>query len=163
MKISVAVITFNEEEMIESCLKSVDWADERIVLDSGSTDKTLNIAQKLGAKVYAVKFINFSQIRKLAREKATGNWILYIDADERVTPDLAQEIKEKIKNTKYSAFNIKRKNCYLGEPWPYEETVVRFFKKENLPAGPASYTNLLISKERLAVCPIIFCIIPIEV
>lgn len=131
MLISAVVITFNEEEMIVECLKSLYWADEIIVVDCGSIDQTRQLAQKAGALVSEVKFKDFSQIRNYALNKAKGDWILYVDADEKVTTDLSHEILKSIKDTNLSAFNLKRKNYYLGKPWPYIETVTRLFLKRD--------------------------------
>ena len=153
-KISVIVITKNEEEVIGECLESVKWADEIIVLDTGSTDKTLEVAKKFGAKIFKYpkpEEINYSAWRNYAFSKASGEWILYVDADERVTPLLAKEIQLTINNQpafakasvdrqsaieKYSAFAIPRRNFRLtkelkhGGWWP--DYVLRLIKKNKL-------------------------------
>lgn len=97
-KLSVVLLTRNEEENVGYCLKSVkSIADEVIVLDEYSTDRTREIAKKHGAKVYKVKHKPIFHINKQkALEKATGDWILQLDADERVTPALAHEIRKVI-------------------------------------------------------------------
>lgn len=97
-KLSVVLAARNEEENIGACLKSVkDIADEIVVVDESSTDKTREIARKYGAKVYKVKHEPiFHKTKQKALDKATGDWILQLDADERVTPILAKEIKEVI-------------------------------------------------------------------
>jgi glycosyltransferase involved in cell wall biosynthesis len=97
-KLSVVLATRNEEENIGACLKSVkDIADEIVVVDESSTDKTREMAKKYGAKVYKVKHEPiFHKTKQKALDKATGDWILQLDADERVTPVLAKEIKEVI-------------------------------------------------------------------
>lgn len=97
-KLSVVLLTRNEEENVGYCLKSVkSIADEVIVLDEYSTDRTREIAKKHGAKVYKVKHEPIFHINKQkALEKATGDWILQLDADERVTPALAHEIRKVI-------------------------------------------------------------------
>jgi glycosyltransferase involved in cell wall biosynthesis len=97
-KLSVVLATRNEEENIGACLKSVkDIADEIVVVDESSTDKTREMAKKYGAKVYKVKHEPiFHKTKQKALDKATGDWILQLDADERVTPILAKEIKEVI-------------------------------------------------------------------
>lgn len=114
-KLSVVVITLNEEENITSCLKSVkSLADEIIVLDSGSSDQTVQLAKKLGAKVFKRKFDNFASQKNAALDFARGDWILSLDADEEVTPALAEEIKVAIKDNSYSGFLIPRRNFILG-------------------------------------------------
>ena len=97
-KLSVVLATRNEEENIRVCLKSVkDIADEIVIVDESSTDNTREIARKYGAKVYKVKHEPiFHKTKQKALDKATGDWILQLDADERVTPVLAKEIKEVI-------------------------------------------------------------------
>ena len=132
MKITAIIITYNEENNISACLKALEWVDERLVIDSTSLDKTAQIAKKYGAKVFILPFTNFADIRNYALKKASGEWILYIDADESVTPELAKQIKSKIEQQNYSIFTIKRKNFYLGRQWPHTEYVKRLFKRESL-------------------------------
>lgn len=115
MKLSVTIITLNEEDNIKKCLDSIkEIADEIIVVDSGSTDKTVEIAKKYGVKVYERKFDNYSNQKNYAAEKTTGDWILSLDADEEINPELAEEIKKAIKATNYSAYSMPRKNIILG-------------------------------------------------
>lgn len=134
--LSVIVITKNEERMIEACLESVKWADEVIVADNSSTDKTLEIAKKYTKKIFVFQGENFAGLRNKATEKASGDWVLYVDADERVLAPLKEEILQLIINTDYSAFAISRRNIIFGQEvkygpfWP--DWVVRLIKKENL-------------------------------
>ena len=84
--LTVIILTKNEEEVIADCLDSVrDISDEVLVVDSGSEDRTPDIAEKFGAKVIHHSFENFAEQRNFAMSKARGDWVLYIDADERVT------------------------------------------------------------------------------
>ena len=85
-------MAFNEEAKIEDCVKSVTWADEVVVIDSHSTDKTAEIARKLGAKVVQVDFEGFGGIRVAGITHTQHDWILSIDSDERCTPEARQEI-----------------------------------------------------------------------
>jgi glycosyltransferase involved in cell wall biosynthesis len=132
--ISVIILTKNEEERIEACVKSVEWADEVIVVDSG-TDKTQEIAKKLGAKVYFREFDNYVNQKNWAAEKTSGDWLFYVDADERVLSPLKEEILTLIKSTDYAAFAISRRNIILGKEekygpfWP--DWIIRLVKKEN--------------------------------
>ena len=99
-KISAVISAFNEEENIARCLQSLSFADEIVVVDNNSSDKTAEIAQKFNAKVFSQKN-NPSQIdlqKNFGFEKASYEWILSIDADEEVSKELAEEIKEIIKN-----------------------------------------------------------------
>ena len=108
MKISAVIITKNEEQNIQECLESLIFCDEIIVIDDNSTDKTVEIAKSFGAKVYE-RALNsdFSAQRNYGLSKAKGEWVLFVDADEVVSPKLAEEIKEATKS-EYSGFYIKR-------------------------------------------------------
>jgi len=134
--LSVALVTFNEEENIGRCLESVrQIANEIIVVDGSSTDKTVEIAKKFGAKVIITDNPPIFHINKQkAIDKCLGDWILQLDADEVITPKLGEEIKEIVKKgSRFSAFWIKRRNYFLGR-WlkkggQYPDPVIRFFKR----------------------------------
>jgi len=113
-KISVVIITGNEENNIKDCLKSVKWADEIIVVDSVSKDKTVEIAKEFTKKVFIHKWEGYSSQKSYAISLAKNDWILSIDSDERVSESLAKEILEAdlIKNNGYY---IKRDNYFLGK------------------------------------------------
>ncbi len=134
--ITAIIITKNEEEMIADCLDSIGFCNEILVIDSGSTDRTVDISQRMGARVMSVLTDNFSKIRNFGLEKARKDWVLYIDADERVSPELARSIQEKIQKSRtqeFSAYKLHRKNFYLGNhEWPVIENMERFFKKSVL-------------------------------
>lgn len=98
MKISAVIITFNEEKNIAAAVASVGWADEILVVDSGSTDKTRDIAEKVGAKVIVRSWAGFSVQKQFAADAAENDWIFSLDADERVSAELQAEILE-IKRT----------------------------------------------------------------
>lgn len=117
MKISVALATFNEEKNIGECLKSVrGLADEVVIFDGGSTDQTVAIAQRHKARVAVTDNPAIFHLNKQkAIEASLGDWILQLDADERVSPELAKEIKDKIAtNPVENGFWIPRKNWFLG-------------------------------------------------
>lgn len=92
--LSVVIITFNEEENLPRTLESVKWADEIVVVDSGSTDRTVEIAKSFGAKVWVEPWKGFAAQKNSALEKATGDWILSLDADEEVDEELQQSIQD---------------------------------------------------------------------
>ena len=94
MSITAALITKNEERNIEECLETVRWADEIVMVDCGSTDRTMEKAKPFGAKVYEVPFRDFASQKNAALERATGEWVFFVDADERVPKELAEEILE---------------------------------------------------------------------
>lgn len=118
--ISATIITLNEEKNLEKALKSlVNIADEVIVVDSGSTDKTKEIAKNLGATVFFRKLDNFANQKNYAASKTKGDWILSLDADEEIPSDLGAEIKQAVKNDKFAGFLIPRKNIILGKEIKY--------------------------------------------
>lgn len=114
-ELSVTVITLNEEDNIKGCILSVkNIADEIILVDSGSKDKTVEIAKELGAKTYFRKFDSFDQQKNWAVSKCSGDWVLSLDADERVPGDLGEEIKRSIQSSDCVGFLMGRRNFILG-------------------------------------------------
>ena len=114
-KISAVIITKNEEANIERCLKSIQWVDEIIIVDSGSTDKTLEICKNHNCRIIETEWLGFGRTKILAVNTATYNWILSIDADEQVTDPLKKEIQNILVNPVYNGFRIKRNSFYLGK------------------------------------------------
>ena len=98
-KITAIIPTLNEEIYIEDAIKSVSFADEIIVIDSYSNDKTIEIAEKFHVKIIKRKFDDFSSQKNFAIQQASYSWIYILDADERVTPELQKEILEAVKET----------------------------------------------------------------
>jgi len=134
-KISAVILTKDSEELILECLKSVNFCDEVIVVDAGSKDRTLEIAEKNGAKIIRCEPNDYANSRNLGLKNASSEWILYVDTDERVTNELRDNIKSQISNIKSNvvAYKLKRKNFYFGNhEWPYIEKLERLFKKEKL-------------------------------
>jgi len=132
-KISVILITLNEERNIAACLASVQWADELIVVDSQSKDRTAEIARRFTGKVFDKEFAGFSENKNFALQQATNEWVLWIDADERVTPELATEIRQVIeKEPAVNGFECGRRAYFLGKwikhcGW-YPGYVLRLFR-----------------------------------
>lgn len=120
-KIAVTIPSKNSEKKITNCLVSIkDWADEIIVLDSESTDKTAEIARGFGAKVFIHPFLgSWAKERNFGAEQATCDWILSLDTDEVVSEDFKKKCDEILPNTKYAAFKFWRKNFFLGHPFRY--------------------------------------------
>ncbi|MCP4216586.1 MAG: glycosyltransferase family 2 protein, partial [bacterium] len=135
-KLSVVIITLNEEDRIEDALLSCkEIADEIVVLDSFSTDKTCEIAEKHGAAVYKKKFVDYGSQKNAALDKAQHDWILNLDADERVCPTLKKEILAFKNNADISCngFRINRKTFYMDRwikhsGW-YPDRKLRLFKR----------------------------------
>ncbi|MBI5662174.1 MULTISPECIES: glycosyltransferase family 2 protein [Ignavibacterium] len=113
-KISVILITKNEARNIYECLQSVSWADEIIVVDSGSSDDTLSIAKQFTDKVFFNEWKGFAEQKSYAMHKARNNWVLSIDADERVTENLKDEILNSDLD-EFDGYRIKRDNYFLGK------------------------------------------------
>jgi len=114
--LSVVIITKNEQRNIERCLTSVKWADEVVIVDSGSTDKTVDICQKHDCRVFEIDWLGFSGTKQYAVDQATNDWILSIDADERVTANLRSEIESLLDDKpQYHGYQIPRQSTYLGQ------------------------------------------------
>lgn len=137
MKISAVIIAFNEEEKIADAIKSVAWADEILLIDSESTDRTREIANNLGAKVLTKKWQGFSKQKQFATDGAAYDWIFSLDADERVSEILANEIlrlKDSPENELADAYKIPRLSFYMNRPikhggW-YPDWQMRFFNRQ---------------------------------
>ena len=115
MKLTVTVITHNESRNVGAALASVSWADEIVVVDSGSTDETVEIARRAGARVEVRDWPGYGAQKNHAASLASNDWILSLDADERVTPPLAREIRELIAGTPAArGYRIPRIAFYLG-------------------------------------------------
>jgi len=150
-KISVVIITKNEASNIRSCLESVKWADEIIVLDCGSTDDTIKICTELGVQVHTTTdWPGFGKQKNRALSYATGDWVLSLDADERISASLHTEIDAVTNNAKkYTAYQIPRLSSFCGQymrhsGW-YPDFVTRLFRR-----GTARFSEDLVH-ERLIV------------
>ncbi len=148
--ISVILITKNEASNIRPCLESASWVDEIVVVDSGSTDDTVSICREIGAKVYECDWPGFGMQKNRALGYATKEWVLSLDADERITPELRSEI-EAIMRAKQSsdAYLVPRLSNYCGRfmrhsGW-YPDLLPRLFKR-----GTAHFSDDLVH-ERLIV------------
>ncbi|TCL05554.1 MULTISPECIES: glycosyltransferase family 2 protein [Sodalis] len=135
-RLSVVLITRNEAELLPECLESVRWADEIVVLDSASTDLTRQIAERYGAQVFsAPDWPGFGKQRQRAQEHAVGDYILMLDADERVTPELRRSIEEVLRRpSPDTVYSCARSNLFLGRymrhsGW-YPDKVVRLYARE---------------------------------
>ena len=148
VELSAIVIAKNEAKNIDECLKSISFVDEIVFVDTGSEDETVTIAKKYTGKVFVTEWKGYAGTKQYALEKATGKWILWLDADERITPRLAFEIREVIKNTSLAGFRMPRKAFFLGRwikhgGW-YPGYVVRLFLKEKARFGEERVHERLI-------------------
>ncbi|MBI4710070.1 MAG: glycosyltransferase family 2 protein [Nitrospirae bacterium] len=150
--LSIAIITFNEEENIKDCLESVKWADEIVVVDSGSTDRTQEICRQYTDKVFTLEWTGFADTKQKAVNLTTHPWVFVLDADERVTPALKEEIISIVQTLPYPSpltlpgtslddtresvdgYYVPRKN-YFAKKWIKHggwrpDYTMRLFKKE---------------------------------
>lgn len=136
LPISLVVITLNEENNIERCLKSVPWASDVVVLDSGSKDKTVDLAKNLGARTFVEDFKGFREQKQRATDLAKFDWIISLDADEALSPELAGQIQNLLKNPMNSVggYEVPRISFHLGRwishgGW-YPDYQLRFFNRK---------------------------------
>lgn len=132
--ISVSIITKNEAQNLPQCLKSIDFADQIVIVDSGSTDKTIQIARDFGCEVYEEDWKGFGAQKQSAIDKCRNPWVLVLDADERIPAETASRIMEiSCANEAAAGYSLPRKNYFQGRWirhmgwWP--DRVIRLFKK----------------------------------
>ncbi len=134
--ITAVIIAKNEAEMIAACIGTLSWCDEIILLNDTSTDQTAEIAEGLGATVITFSSPSFAQLRNAALQHVKTQWVIYIDADERVTPELATEINQHIMNADHHVYSMSRKNLFLGRYLTHggwgDDIVTRIFELEYL-------------------------------
>ncbi|MDI6892748.1 MAG: glycosyltransferase family 2 protein [Actinomycetota bacterium] len=135
-KLSAVVITKDEKENIGDCLSTLDWVDEIVIVDSHSSDGTVEICRKFTDKVFSpADGGGYPQAKNYGIERASGEWILSLDADERVTPELKEEIEDKLMSeVAFDGYYIPRKN-FLGDRWvrygdQYPDYQLRLFRKD---------------------------------
>ncbi|WP_454781207.1 glycosyltransferase family 2 protein [Legionella sp. WA2022007384] len=134
MTLTVTIITKNEERNIRRCLESVRFADEVIVLDSGSTDNTVAIAKEYTEHVFSTDWPGYGAQKQRALSKATGDWVLNLDADESVSEELQQEIKAAMSSNSADAFRIAIQMYFYNQPLKYSSSPkrhIRLFKRAN--------------------------------
>lgn len=160
MSISAIVLTRNEALNIKGCLETLSWADEVLVVDSGSSDNTFALASSQGARVLNHPFTDFSTQRNFAMSQAMGDWVLFIDADERVTPELAQEIRGVLNDAiPPMAYAIPRHTYFFGRRLRFgdarHDAPIRLFPRSAVrweqPVHEKITTKLPIAKLRSAI------------
>ncbi len=134
--ISVCVITFNEEDRIRDCLESVKWADEIIVVDSFSADNTVKICKEYTDNVFLHEWPGYVEQKNYALNKALNNWVLCLDADERISKELKEEFERELAADviQHNGFIFPRRSCYMGRMinhggW-YPDRQLRLFRKD---------------------------------
>ena len=148
-KISSIVITYNEESNIKECLEGLKWTDEIIIVDSKSTDKTVEIASNYTKNIISTDNLPYYQKKNIGIESAKNDWILSIDADERVSIELQKEITDVLDTGSegYDAFYINRKSFFINKfikhcGW-YPDYVLRLFRK----SSNASFSEELVHEK----------------
>lgn len=133
--LSAVLITRNEALRLTACLESLGFADEILVVDSGSTDDTVAIAERFGARVLYQPWLGYGRQKRFAVEHASHDWVLCLDADERVSPELRTSIEEALTHGRAKACRLTRRNRFLGR-WlrhgeGYPDYVVRLFHRSH--------------------------------
>lgn len=144
MTLSVAIITHNEAANLPRTLQSVRWAEQMVVVDAASTDGTVEIARAAGAEVYVRAWSGFAAQKNFAIAQCTGDWVLSLDADEEVSAELAQEIRELLgSEDAEQAYYLPRRNYFLGRPLQhggfYPDAKLRLFRRELFTDGKAAF------------------------
>ena len=150
--LSVAIIALDEEDDLPGCLASVGFADEIVLVDSGSRDATASIAERAGARVLERPFDDFSSQKQFACDSTTCDWILVLDADERVSPCFGEAFSEALSSGEAAAYRIERRTSYLGRvlrfgPWSSDRPL-RLFRR-----GSASFGAETVHESLRADCP----------
>jgi len=134
-QLSVTIITLNEERRIGKCIKSAAFADEIIVVDSGSQDRTVEIAEHAGARVIHQDWLGYGRQKQFAVEQAANEWVLCLDADEWLGPELSQSIQSVLEHPEFSAYQFPRRNRFMGR-WlrhgeGYPDWSLRLFHRDH--------------------------------
>ena len=149
--LSVTIITHNEADMIENCLRSVAWADEIIVVDSGSDDDTVAICQRYTDKVTVTSdWPGFGKQKQRALDLATSDWVLSLDADEVLSEATQQAIQQAIQQPRYNAYRIRRQSYFLGKLIRYgdwrNDYQLRLFRRDKARFdGAVVHENVIVS------------------
>lgn len=132
-KLSAVIITKNEADNIERCLKSIEWVDEIIVVDTHSNDETVAICEKYGCIIKQVEWMGFGKTKQFAVDQAANDWVFSIDADEEVSRELREKILKLMNNPSAVGYYIKRDSFYLGQKIKYcgwdKDYPLRLFNK----------------------------------
>lgn len=133
--LSLVIITLNEEEIIQQCIESASFADEVLVVDSESSDRTVELARQLGAKVVDQPWLGYGRQKQFAVDQAAYDWVLCLDADEQLTTELKQEIQSILQAPSVNAYALPRRNRFMGR-WllhgeGYPDWCIRLFNRKS--------------------------------
>ncbi len=143
-RITAVIMALDEAENIEAAIESLRFADQIVVADTGSSDNTIELARNAGAEVHSIDFDGFGSSKNRALEFCDGDWIFFLDADERVSPELANSITGSVANdSRHGGYTVNRLSFFLGKPvrhsgW-HPDYVLRLFKK-----GQGRFSNRLV-------------------
>jgi len=153
-KVSITVITYNEEKSIERCLNSLTWADEIVVLDSFSTDQTVTLCRKYTPHVYQEPWQGYGKQKNLCAARASHRWVLNVDADEVVSPECAGEIRRELeKGPDFPLYSFPRKN-FFGGRWVryggwYPDRISRLYDKTRVSFSEPPVHEKLVPDTRM--------------
>jgi (heptosyl)LPS beta-1,4-glucosyltransferase len=153
-KLSVTIITKNEEKNIARCLESVKWADEIIVLDTSSTDRTVEICRQYTDQVFCVDWHGYGKQKNLCADRTSNNWVLNIDSDEEISPECAEEIQEVLRgDSKQPVYQFPRKN-FFAQRWVryggwYPDQISRLYDKMQVSFTESQVHEKLVPDENL--------------
>lgn len=150
--VSVLIIALNEEKKIGRALQSASWADDLVVIDGGSSDSTVAICQKAGARVVTRRFDNFSSQRKFGLEQIHAPWVFSLDADEEISKELSDEICRMIrhKSLPCQSYCVARQNFFAGKQLRYiwaNDWPLRLFRRENAQVSPTPVHEGYLAQE----------------
>lgn len=161
-RLSVIIITLNQEAHIVPCLETVKWAEEIVIVDSGSTDDTVKLARAYTDRVFTIDWPGFGAAKNFALDQASGDWVLSVDTDERVPEALRGEIQAAIQSpTPYVGYRIPRKNYFAGRwikylGW-YPDYIIRLFKR-----GAGRFKERAVHEEVQVAGPVGYLKTPLE-
>ena len=131
--LSVVILTYNSEKYLEEVLHSASFADEVLILDSGSTDRTLQIAKEAGSRIEHQEWLGFGRQKQRAVNLARYDWVYVLDSDEVISPDLRDEILQTLENPEFTAYTVPRLNYFFGKPIRhgglYPDATLRLFDR----------------------------------
>ncbi|KIM09187.1 MAG: hypothetical protein KU28_00655 [Sulfurovum sp. PC08-66] len=150
-KLSAVLISYNEEKHIAKALASLSFADEIVVVDNGSTDGTVEIAQSMGAKVIHHEWMGYGKQRQIAVSHASYDWIVTIDCDEQISPQLATSMQKELENPRYFVYRIANLNKFFGKyirrAGMYPDYHMRFFHKGHATYNDKAVHEALVTQE----------------
>ena len=153
-KLSVTIITKNEEKNIARCLESVKWADEIVVLDTNSTDRTVEICRQFTDKIFCVDWNGYGKQKNLCADRTSNNWVLNIDSDEEISPEGAEEIRAVLRDgSKHPVYQFPRKN-FFAKRWVryggwYPDLISRLYDKTRVNFTESQVHEKLVPDENV--------------